>query len=244
METNVTSYSLFPEYESEIHIAPEKKKSKQKWMLQKNHNFGIEYCSNAFFQGKYGIPQIKKFTGSIPDSLITLDKINPLGSSTTGIVSFAYDYVLDEIANKPEKYQETFSKYAFIAELDFSMKISDPLSLVIANTLRSHITAFYYQEHGCQVMPVMKWTSNASYEVCFDGYEKGGVVMVSTIGVIRDERSHIYFRNGFSEMLRRVSPDAVILYGETTDWIADIMPSQLDVHYFTHERFNRMRYGR
>lgn len=132
-----------------------------------------------------------------------------------------------------------YSKYLEV--LDISMKISDPLAVIIANAFRSHSSAFYYQEHGCHILPTMKWASTQSYEVCFDGYEKGGAVIVSTIGIQKDERSRLYFKNGFKEMLKRISPDAVVLYGNAYDWIWELMPSQLDVHHYEHERFNRMR---
>ena len=80
--------------------------------------------------------------------------------------------------------------------------------------------------------------------MCLDGYERGGAVVISTIGAMNDERSRMYFKDGFHEMLKRISPDAVVLYGDRNDWVTEMMPKQLDVHYFCHERFNRMRgYG-
>lgn len=55
----------------------------------------------------------------------------------------------------------------------------------------------------------------------------------------------MYFKDGFKEMLKRISPDAVVLYGDNNEWIASLMPKQLDVQHFSHERFNRMRgYGK
>lgn len=103
----------------------------------------------------------------------------------------------------------------------------------------------YLQELGCNIMPTMKWSSPESYEVCFDGYERGGAVVVSTIGAMKDERSRMYFKDGFQEMLKRISPDSVVLYGDNNEWITFLMPKQLDVKYFCHERFNRMRgYGK
>ena len=69
--------------------------------------------------------------------------------------------------------------------------------------------------------------------------------IVSTIGTMKDERSRMYFKDGFNEMLKRISPDSVALYGDTNEWITGLMPKQLDVQYFCHERFNRMRgYGK
>lgn len=236
---------LFSELENETENRNKKEKHKQKWAFEKTRNFGLEYCSNAFFQGKYGIAQIKKYTGPLPQKFITLDEVNNIGSLTTGVAGFAYDCNLDDYAYRPEKYADKLSKYICVGELDFSMRVSDPLGVVVANAFRSHTSAFYYQEHGCHILPTMKWSSTQSYEVCFDGYEKGGAVAVSTIGTLRDERSKMYFKNGFNEMLKRISPDAIALYGTINDWILSLMPSQLDVRLYEHERFNRMRqYGR
>lgn len=245
MNTKYKQLSLFPELECSKGNNGTNNKSKQKWRFEKSRNFGLEYCSNAFFQGKYGIVQIRKYTDSLPDKLITLKEVNNIGSPTTGVVGFSFDCDLEDYACRPEKHANKLAKYKCIGELDFSMKITDPLGAVIANAFRSHTSAFYYQEHGCKILPTMKWASTQSYDVCFDGYEKGGAVIVSTIGIQKDERTKMYFKNGFNEMLKRISPDSVVLYGTHSEWICKLMPSQLDVHYYEHERFNRMRkYGK
>ena len=57
---------------------------------------------------------------------------------------------------------------------------------------------------------------------------------------MKDERSRMYFKEGFKEMLKRISPDAVVL-GDSNEWITSFMPKQLDVQHFSHVRFNRMR---
>lgn len=245
MEDIYIEKDLFPEYISNDKLNAAKKREKQRWQFCKSRNFGLEYCANAAFQGKYGIVLIKKYTDTLPDSFVTLHEINVSGSSTIGVVGFSYDYELERLTNNPQKYATKLRKYKCICEPDFSMKIGDPLGTVIGNAFKSHATAFCLQEHGCKVMPTMKWSSPESYEVCFDGYERGGAVIVSTIGAMKDERSRMYFKDGFREMLKRISPDSVALYGERNEWITGLMPEQLDVHYFSHERFNRMRgYGR
>lgn len=241
MENDFIIPSLFPEFEPSNRLIIANDREKQRWRFNKIRNFGLEYCTNATFQGKYGIVLIKKYTDALPDKFVTLGKINDIGSKTTGVLGFAYDYELNRLASSPLDYVKRLTRYKCTCEPDFSMKIGDPLAVVIGNAFKSHTTAFCLQEHGCLILPTMKWSSPDSYEVCFDGYEKGGAVIVSTIGVMKDERSHMYFKAGFQEMLKRVSPEAVVLYGECSEWIMRMMPSQLDVHCFSHERFNRMR---
>lgn len=244
MEQKYIEQSLFPEYISDDRLNAAKEREKQRWQFSKSRNFGLEYCANATFQGKYGIVLIQKYTDSLPDSFITLHEVNNLGSPNIGVVGFSYDYELDKLAANPHKYATKLSKYKCVCEPDFSMRIGDPLGAIVGNAFRSHTTAFRLQELGCNILPTMKWSTPESYEVCFDGYERGGAVVISTIGAMKDERSRMYFKDGFHEMLKRISPDAVVLYGDRNDWVTEMMPKQLDVHYFCHERFNRMRgYG-
>ena len=40
------------------------------------------------------------------------------------------------------------------------------------------------QSQGLKVMPTMSWSSIESFDFCFDGHEKGGAVIVSTIGTL------------------------------------------------------------
>lgn len=245
MEQKFKEQSLFPEYISDSRLYAEKAREKQRWRFCKSKNLGLEYCANATFQGKYGIVLLKKYTDALPNSFVTLHEINSVGATTVGVVGFSCDYELERLAVNPQKYAQRLAKYKCVCEPDFSMKVGDPLGALIGNAFRSHTTAFCLQELGCNILPTMKWSSPESYEVCFDGYEKGGAVIISTIGVMRDERSRMYFKDGFNEMLKRISPEAVVLYGDTSDWITSLMPKQLDVHHFCHERFNRMRgYGK
>lgn len=245
MENNFLLHSLFPEYDKDIKSNLKKMRNKRKWQIKKSRNFGLEYCRNAQHIGKYGIPLIRKYTDSLPKRFITLREATTLGSPTTGVVGFAYDEELEDYLYRPERHLSKLLNYKCIGELDFSMRVLDPFAVVVANMFRSHSAAFYYQEHGCKILPSPKWSTSQSFEVCFDGYERGGAVIVSTIGVLRDERSRLYFKNGFQEMLKRLAPDAVVVYGTAHDWIKELMPAQLDVHYFEHERFNWMKkYGK
>ena len=245
MDNYYIEQSLFPEYISDNKLKAATEKEKQRWQFCKSKNFGLEYCANATFQGKYGIVLINKYVDTLPNSFITLHETNSIGSPNIGVVGFSYDYELERLSNNLQRYAPRLAKYKCICEPDFSMKIGDPLRVVVGNAFRSHTIAFCLQEYGCKVMPTMKWSSPESYEVCFDGYERGGAVIVSTIGTMKDERSRMYFKDGFKEMLKRISPDAVVLYGDSNEWITSLMPKQLDVQHFSHERFNRMRgYGK
>ena len=89
-----------------------------------------------------------------------------------------------------------------------------PVPLQIYNTFRSRWCGAYLQSKGFKVIPTVSWGLPQSYWYCFDGIEKGSVVAVSTLGV-RKEKD--FFLQGYSEMLRRLKPKAVICYNTPFD---------------------------
>ncbi len=244
MANNFIQPSLFQEFDKENSMAAIKKKEKERWQKKKDSYFGLEYCSTAMFNGVFEIPFIKAYKGSLPKRFITLSEIDETGNPSTSVCCCDYDYILDELCETPKSYLSTLSKYHSIVEPDLSAKIGTPYAVIIGNMFRSHSTSLCFQNNGILVIPMMKWAMPNSYDVCFSGYEKGGAVFVSTVGALQDSRSRMYFKHGFNEMLKRISPDCVILYGDINDWALSLMPEQLDVHHYPHERFERMRsYG-
>lgn len=241
MKKNSTYNCLFPYFDWEAKADIAKEKAKERWKLKKSENLGYEYCNDAIFSGKYGITKLKSYTDELPGRFITLDDINNTGAPNVGVLGFSYDYKLTLLEEKAHYYIPILSRYKCLGEPDLSIKVGDPLGCAVANTVRSHNIAYRYQKAGCKIIPTMKWSDEASYDVCFSGYEKGGAVLVSTIGVISDERTIIYFSNGFKEMLKRISPDAVVLYGEKKEWMNELFPSQLEVLHIENERIKRMR---
>ncbi len=233
--------SLFPEELGEAHTQNNDERPEKDQIALKDKFFGLEYCSDALFCGKYGIPLLESYTDSIPEKYVTFSEATLVGGKDCCVTSFDHDYVIDRMWYNPHKYVDKLSHYMCFAEPDYSLKVNHPLSVQIANTYRSHAIAYYMQQHGVKVLPSMSWSSTMSHDFCFDGHSRGGVVMVSTIGTLRDERSRMYFRLGFLEMLKRIIPDAVILYGDINEEILSWMPTQLDVHYKEHNRYKRAR---
>lgn len=212
---------------------------------QKEFCFGLELCKGAMFSGKYGIPTIKAYKGRIPDKFITLPNINGIGGANVGVCCFCYDYQMKELLNNPSKYINKFKKYCCVAEPDLSINIGFPLALSISNIFHSRAVAYYLQKKGIAVIPTIKWGDAPTFDFCFDGYQQGGAVLVSTMGILRDERSQNFFKNGFYEMIKRIKPSVVCLYGDVNEWLKSIIPSSLNIRFYKNERFNIVRsYGK
>lgn len=203
--------------------------------------FGLGYCHGAMRSGKYGIPKIKAYRDEIPSNFITYSESTSVKDYSCGLASFDDDIILERVWNNFDKYIPIFSKFICVGEPDFSLKIEYPLAVQIANVYRNHALGFKMQDSDIHVLPAPSWSTPVSYEFCFDGYEKGGAVLISTIGTLSDERSSMYFRLGFEEMLKRLSPDAVVLYGDVNESLMNWLPKQLHVSHVEHNRFLRAR---
>ncbi len=238
--------SIFPEFNvrddvNALNDKSRKARDKAYRNLQKSKNFGLEYCDRAMKCGKYGIPLIAPYYGDLPEYFVSISSPSCLNPAKTCLTCFDYDYVLERLWANPYKYVDLVNTYLCFGSPDFSMKVDNPLCVQIANAYRNHSLAFFFQEHGGVTMPCMAWSSTVSYEFCFDGYSKGGAVLVSSVGTHRDERSQLYFKNGFLEMLKRINPDVVILYGDSGKDAYPWLPGMLEVVYVIPDRFKRAR---
>jgi len=211
----------------------------------KNDIYGSIFCETACFSGKYDMPKMEAYFGPIPEKYITFSECGPASDANACMTFFDDDPLLEKLWYDPIRQFRRLDRFNTFCSPDYSLKIGQPRASQIANCYRNHAVGCYLQNSGRSVIPTMVWSDAASYDYCFDGYSKGGVVIVSTIGTIRDERAQYYFYNGFNEMLNRIKPDAVILYGDVNNELLAKMPGQLDVHFAEHNRFKRMRnYGK
>ena len=233
--------SLFADYDEDVQKCDMNRKKDKRPCKQAPKHFGMEYCYNATFSGKYGIPLIKPFHDPLPLQYTTFSNINSEGNPNCCVTFFDNDSVLERIWNNPEKYLDKLSKYMCVGEPDFSLRINHPLAVQIANIHRSHAISYMLQENGIPVVTCPSWSTTRSFEFCFDGHSKGGAVIVSTIGTLKNECAKKYFQLGFNEMLKRLSPDSVVLYGDINDELYSWMPKQLDVHHVNHKRYERAR---
>ncbi len=65
-------------------------------------------------------------------------------------------------------------------------------------------------ENGIAVVPTVSWDRYPSLDFCFDGIEDGCVVAIATYACRLDRTA---FLRGYSAMLERIRPEAVICYG-------------------------------
>ena len=190
------------------------------WRLSGLENFGtFQPFPNA---GRFEIPQI------FPVQLPEIKEWKGFNYARAGEVSgnvgvhfFVDDYQFAVVWNDPIRYMERFKGFGAVLSPDFSTYSDMPQALQIYNHYRKHWCAQYWQSNGVTVIPTISWSTPESWEWCFDGEPVGGVVAVSTVGCERDKEAFGLFVSGYQEMLRRLDPSQIIVYGKRFDFMTE-----------------------
>ena len=187
--------------------------------------------------GKYGIPQIKPVTYEKGCEWIGLNYAKTCKEpEKKGVHFFLDDYQFNRLWTDVDRYIPMLQKFRYVMSPDFSTYTDFPKAIQIYNHYRKHWVGAYLQEAGIQVIPTISWSTPDSFEWCFDGEPQGGVVAVSSLGVMNSKEKKELFLIGYKEMVRRICPDTIIFYGYVPD---ECMGNIVRVRAFT-EKFNEV----
>lgn len=134
-----------------------------------------------------------------------------------GVHFFVDDYRFTGIYNNPERSLKKYSQYKFLLTPDFSTYAEMNLWRQMESIAHSRWVGAYWQSKGLTVIPTVNWSTPRSFEFCFDGIEKGGVVAVGTLGCKKNKRN---FMCGYNEMFERIEPSKIIVFDKPFDEMA------------------------
>lgn len=123
---------------------------------------------------------------------------------------FVDDYRFSGIYDHPDRSLERYSQYAFLLTPDFSTYADMALWRQLESVAKNRWIGAYWQSKGLTVIPTVSWSNSRSFAFCFDGIERGGTVAVGMIGC---KRSRVGFMRGYIEMLERLQPKKIIVFG-------------------------------
>lgn len=201
----------------------EKNDSIRKGCKDNFHAFMVE---DAMYDGYYDIPFIpqQNFDLNI-NMLISYDKTYKHIYESGEVIHF---YLDDQKFDGPkgiwnglhnnENYKRGFELSRFegasgIITPDFSLYLDMPRVMQIWNVYRSRAVGYYLTTLGYKVIPNVRWTDEDSYDFAFAGLYEGQIVAVGTLGCSKTLSDKILLVNGFAEMLKRIKPRLVIIYG-------------------------------
>lgn len=154
----------------------------------------------------------------IPTDLIGFHYAAQSENKKCGIHCYVDDYRFERIWNRPDQYVNLLKKYECFLSPDFSLYMDMDEPVKIWNVYRSRLIGAYYQSEGVRVIPTLQWAGDETFDYCFKGIEKGGVVSVSTIGVKESEEALEIWRKGMERAIEEIEPSAALLWGGEIDF--------------------------
>ena len=184
-------------------------------MTSKSMRDSSLFMRNSFEStGKWGIPLVKKQEYSTDNIMLVACSDTRANDNEEnkkkGVHFFVDDYRFSGIYDHPDRSFERYSQYAFLLTPDFSTYTDMDLWRQLESVAKNRWVGAYWQDKGKLVIPTISWGDARSFEFCFDGVEKGGTVAIGMIGC---KHSRIGFRRGYNEMLKRLYPEKIIVFG-------------------------------
>ena len=202
----------------------------------------------AEFDGYYDIPFIPQIIDLDVKKLIPYDKTYNHIYKPGDVVHF---YLDDQKIDGPKGIWSGLSNNASykrgfdlnrlkgssaVITPDFSLYLDMPRVMQIWNVYRSRAIGYYLTTLGFNVIPNVRWTDEESYNFAFDGLKENQIISIGTLGCSKLKHDKELLINGFIEMIKRINPSAVIIYGSICKELQQIIDNyKIHVIHFESE---------
>ena len=189
--------------------------------VQFNNNYDVFHSflvEKADYDGYFELPKIRT-SSQLPDRVITFSKAmaRTWKDFDCWVMFYEHDVNFERLWHNPKQYLAKLKKFKGIISPDFSLYRNMPLCMQMWNTYRGRAIAVWLQNNGVEIIPNVRFNDERTYEFCFDGIEKFKTVAVGTHGCIKNRIDKDYFKDGLAEVVRRLSPRTIIVYGAAPD---------------------------
>lgn len=98
--------------------------------------------------------------------------------------------------------------------VDFSTYLDFPESIKTYATYRMRLLGFWLGKNGIPIINNVRWGTSETYDYCFEGIPTNSIVAIGTVGGSpRKLADRKRFEEGLHEMVRRLKPHTIIVYG-------------------------------
>ena len=187
-------------------------------------------------EGKYDMPVLEG-VDHIPNKLQGFNYVLNKPDHEAGVHFFLDDYQFERIWQRPDFYIEKLTDFDCVLTPDFSLYLDMPIAMQVWNIYRSRLIGQIMQDYGMTVIPTVSWAYKSSFDFCFDGLPRDATLAISTIGVKQNKEQFQIWVDGMDEMIERLSPKRIIVYGGQVDYEY----KDIDVVYFDNATTERMK---
>jgi len=182
----------------------------------------------------YQIPVLPPVgVGDLPTEMVAYDKIAKATDRRLALANFYVDErKLSRLIRNPERFICQFEGLWGVTSPDFSIWDEAPPQFRVTATWLNRALGRMFADHGIRVVPSLRWCDHRDYGHCFAGVATGSVVAVSTNGLWRVGKLRHGFIRGLYEMVDRLAPSVVILYGTDHRHIRQALGSNVEIVHF------------
>lgn len=196
---------------------------------------GLKDCWNAFMctgarYSRNDIPYCPTILTRLPDEIITWEQAKQYHKKEyhknkdyycdAFVCFYLDDYKFDGNRSSiwlfPWLALRVLKHFRGIITPDFSTYQDFPHPTKLWNTFRMRTFGYWAGQQGLEVINNVRWGTPETYSYCFDGIEKDSVVAIGTVGgsprKLVDRRR---FEAGLEEMVRRLAPHTIVVYGSS-----------------------------
>ncbi len=127
------------------------------------------------------------------------------------------DYKFDGpggIWHNPERALIVLQHFAGVITPDFSTYQDFPEPVKIYNTYRMRVFGAWLANKGIEVINNVRWGTLETWWYCFGGLPKNSIYAIGTVGGSpRQLKDRQRFEDGLNELVKRLEPKAIIVYG-------------------------------
>lgn len=193
--------------------------------------FDSERC-----EGRFQMPTLQPCSINV-DRWIGFNYAKTSTEYDCGIHFYLDDYQFERVWTNPEKYINILSNFRAVMTPSYSvyMDMAEPLKMW--NVFRSRLLGQMMQDYGLNVIPIVYWADENSFEYCFDGLPENATLSVYAVG-LKDKEVFEIWKNGMTELIRRKKPKTILLYGNGV--VPDYDFGKIKVQYVKNEVTERM----
>lgn len=188
--------------------------------------FNLYMIEKARLVGDLEMPYIPKYSGPLPTK-ITNCLTHKLPASDYFIHFYLFDYYFDnknsiwygsqKDSSFVEKHLSKLRKYQGVIAPDYSIYTDMPLIMQLWNIYRVRTIYVWLNSIGINCIFNIRWGDYRTYDVAFFGIEKHSTLSVGSHGLIKNVLQRHTFMVGFKEMVKRLEPSNLIIYGPFTE---------------------------
>lgn len=184
--------------------------------------------------GEAEIPMLMDLNNAcVPRALVAYEKLKTDLDYRKYVHFYIYDYKFRNLIIDLKSKLELFRLRDGVITPDYSLISNRSRSILQMQTFFSRAVGCYLQKQGIPIIPNVRWCDERTFDFCFLGIPEGSIVSIGTLGCIKTREEKKYFIKGLSEMLIRLQPIDVIVYGRGPDCIFEPFKDKTNFHFYS-----------